>query len=175
MKTNFEDITYLKQGTMRQQAAYAVLQKNKTLLKLKKFTPILVGTIPINIDIQDSDLDIICYFSSQQEFEDIIKKNFKHEKGFEINTIDVIDGEAVVANFTVENFQIEIFGQNIPTKQQIAYRHMIIEYDLLNKYGENFRQQIIQLKRKGYKTEPAFCKALGIEGNPYLELLKCEI
>ena len=52
---------------------------------------------------------------------------------------------------------------------------MIIEYDLLNKYGETFRQQIIQLKRKGYKTEPAFCKALGIEGNPYLELLKYEI
>src|SRR5690606_31989911 len=165
MKISFEDITYLKQGNKKQQAAYSVLTSNRTLLKLKQYDPILVGTVPINIDIENSDLDIICYFTKQQEFEEIVTNIFSHEKGFVIDTVLSENGEAVVANFTVEDFQIEIFGQNIPTKQQLGYRHMIIEYGLLNKYGEIFRQQIIQLKKKGHKTEPAFAIALQLTGN----------
>lgn len=58
--------------------------------------------------------------------------------------------------------------------QQFAYRHLIIEYNLLNQYGEKFRQQIIELKRQGHKTEPAFGLALGLTGDPYMELLKFE-
>lgn len=72
----------------------------------------------------------------------------------------------------MDGFEVEIFGQTTPTRSQFAYRHMIIEYNLLNKYGEAFRQQIIELKQEGYKTEPAFAIALDLTGNPYLELLK---
>lgn len=74
----------------------------------------------------------------------------------------------------MDGFEIEIFGQTIPTKQQFAYRHMMVEHNLLNKYGEVFRQQIIELKRQGHKTEPAFAIALNLTGDPYMELLKFE-
>ena len=50
----------------------------------------------------------------------------------------------------------------------------MVEYNLLNKHGEKFRQQIIELKRQGYKTEPAFALVLGLTGDPYIELLKFE-
>nr|WP_255539722.1 DUF4269 domain-containing protein [Parapedobacter sp. ISTM3] len=79
---------------------------------------------------------------------------------------------AIVANFFLDGFEIEIFGQRIPTRQQFAYRHLIVEHNLLNKHGEKFRQQIIELKRQGRKTEPAFALALGLTGDPYTELLK---
>lgn len=69
---------------------------------------------------------------------------------------------------------MEIFGQPVPTKQQMGYRHLIAEHKLLMKHGETFRQKIIKLKKQGYKTEPAFAKALGLKGDPYLELLKFE-
>ncbi len=49
---------------------------------------------------------------------------------------------------------------------------MMKEHHLLIAKGEEFRQEIIRLKSSGYKTEPTFCKALGIAGDPYLELLK---
>ena len=49
---------------------------------------------------------------------------------------------------------------------------MIVEYKLLKRLGETARQGIIELKRSGYKTEPAFAKLLRITGDPYDELLQ---
>ncbi|ULT44707.1 DUF4269 domain-containing protein [Niabella defluvii] len=51
--------------------------------------------------------------------------------------------ETVVVNFFADGFEIEIFAQNIPTRQQMAYRHLVIEHELLNQYGEVFRQQVV--------------------------------
>lgn len=68
MNINFDNIEYLQRGNNRQQQAYSTLMSNFILEKLKYFDPILVGTIPINIDIEGSDLDIICCFSDKQEF-----------------------------------------------------------------------------------------------------------
>jgi hypothetical protein len=49
---------------------------------------------------------------------------------------------------------------------------MLIEHRLLLKHGEAFKNKVIELKQNGLKTEPAFAKLLGIEGDPYEELLK---
>lgn len=48
---------------------------------------------------------------------------------------------------------------------------MIAEYKILQAKGEEFKQKIIELKKQGIKTEPAFGMLLGLE-NPYEELLK---
>lgn len=171
---NFDNIKYLLYGNDRQRQAYSVLTNNQVFSKLKQFDPILVGTVPIGIDFENSDLDIICCFADKNEFNEAIKANFSNEKNFTIREQLNLDRLAIVANFFLDGFEIEIFGQNIPTKQQFAYRHMLIEYKLLSQYGENFRQKIIELKKQGYKTEPAFAIALGLSGNPYIELLKFE-
>jgi hypothetical protein len=171
---NFENIEYLQHGNERQRQAYAILTNNQVLSKLKKFDPILVGTIPINIDIENSDLDIICSFSNKLEFQKSITSNFSNEKGFTIRENPFLGTHAIIANFFLAGFEIEIFGQTTPTRQQFGYRHMLVEHNLLNQYGEEFRKQIIDLKREGYKTEPAFAKALNLAGDPYLELLKFE-
>ena len=170
----FDNIAYLKRGNSKQQMVYAVLKEEKIFEKLFQYDPILVGTIPISIDIESSDIDIICYFTDKQDFRKSVSDNFKNKQRFTIKEKTDLDSLAIVANFVVNNFQIEIFGQSIPTKQQFAYRHMLVEHNLLNEHGENFRQKIIDLKRQGYKTEPAFGIALGLKGDPYLELLKFE-
>lgn len=174
METDFKSIDYLKNGTKRQQLAYAILTNSQLLSSLKQYDPILVGTIPINIDIEGSDLDIICYFTDKQDFINTLNYIFKTEKNFNITEQQNQDTISIVANFVMGDFGIEIFGQNIPTKQQFAYQHMIIEHKIITKRGEQFRQQIIKLKQQGYKTEPAFGIALGLEGNPYTELLNFE-
>ena len=174
MNAGFDNIEYLKSGNNRQQQAYCTLTNNQIMVKLKYFDPILVGTIPINIDIENSDLDIVCCFADKQEFIKTITDNFRNENKFTIREQKSTSGIAIVANFFVDDVEIEVFGQSIPTKQQFAYRHLIVEYNLLKKYGEKFRQQIIELKRQGHKTEPAFAIALGLTGDPYTELLKYE-
>jgi hypothetical protein len=49
---------------------------------------------------------------------------------------------------------------------------MIIESRILKEKGIDFKEKIIKLKSSGIKTEPAFAKLLGLNGNPYVELLK---
>jgi len=171
---DFDNIAYLQFGNDRQQEAYFTLMNSQVFLKLNAFDPILVGTIPINIDIENSDLDIICCFANKEDFLKTISDNFGNEDNFTIREQQSSNNSAIVANFLMDNFEIEVFGQNIPTKQQFAYRHLIVEYNLLNKFGEEFRQEIIELKKQGLKTEPAFAKILGLTGDPYIELLKFE-
>jgi len=169
---NFLDISYLQPGNEKQIKAYQVLMDNKILEKLSFYHPILVGTIPINIDIENSDLDVICEVLDKGEFIAQLNLLFGNEKNFTIH--ESTKFKAVKANFTIDDFEIEVFGQNTPTKRQNAYRHMLIEYKLLLEKGEAFRQEVLSLKKQGYKTEPAFAKLLGIEGDPYEELLKLE-
>lgn len=167
---NFLNISYLQSGNEKQAKAYQVITDHQILEKLVAYKPILVGTIPINIDIENSDLDIICEVSDKNEFIDRLIAGFGSEKDFSV--MESPKFEAIKANFIVDGFEIEIFGQNVPAAQQNAYRHMLIEYKLLLEKGEAFRQEIISLKKQGYKTEPAFAKLLGINGNAYEELLK---
>ena len=175
LKIDFGNIEYLKTGNARQRLAYETLTRNQIMFRLRQFDPILVGTIPIRIDIEDSDLDIICYCKDRNDFIKVITDNFKDAEDFEIYDLNEQEHPAICANFKMDGFPIEVFGQDIPTKKQNAYRHMIIENRLLSEQGETFRQQIIELKRQGIKTEPAFGLLLGLTGNPYNELLNFEI
>lgn len=173
--TDFSTIEYLKTGNQKQILAYEILTQNNVLLNIAEFEPILVGTIPINIDIENSDLDIICYWKNKTDFKTKIQSFFGNEKEFSIRETQINDQETVVANFRIDPFEIEIFGQNIPTKNQNGYKHMIIENQILASKDENFRLEIIKLKQNGYKTEPAFGLLLGLKSDPYLELLRYKI
>ena len=172
---DFSTIEYLKNGNQKQILAYEILTRNNVLDDIAEFEPILVGTIPINIDIENSDLDIICYWKNKTSFKTKIQAVFGNEKEFKIRETQIGDQETVIANFRIDPFEIEIFGQNIPTKNQNGYKHMVIENQILASKDENFRLEIIKLKQKGYKTEPAFGLLLGLKNDPYLELLHYKI
>ncbi|MVN89966.1 DUF4269 domain-containing protein [Mucilaginibacter aquatilis] len=168
---NFDNIDYLANGTSRQQSAYRALTSLNILSLLQLFEAVLAGTVPLNIDIQGSDLDILCHYTDKGSFINTLVKEFSFLDRFKIYETSIGGTDAVVANFFADDWEVEVFGQSIPVKQQFGYRHMIIEHQLLEHKGESFRQQIIQLKQQGYKTEPAFAKALNLEGNPYIALL----
>lgn len=169
---DFKNIEYLNEGNPKQKQAYEVLTKHEILEKLKSFNPLLVGTIPINIDIEGSDLDIACCFDSEINFKNYLTSSFQNEPDFKIWKSEQQGSLAIIASFSLDGFIIEVFGQNIPAEQQNAYRHMLIEHRILIEKGESFRTEVIALKNKGYKTEPAFVLLLGISGDPYLGLLE---
>lgn len=169
---HFDTLAYLKTGNALQQTSYDILTAHRVFEILADFDPILVGTIPIDIAIDSSDLDIGCYWKDKVDFIAILEKAFSQYRAFACQEL-IIDGvETIVANFFIDTIEIEIFGQNIPTKQQNGYRHMLIEHQLLQERGEAFRESIIALKKSGIKTEPAFARLLEIEGDPYKGLLE---
>lgn len=167
----FDTIAYLELGNMRQVMAYNTLTNHKVIELLAGYTPLLVGTIPIGIDIEGSDLDILCYCHDKETFINTLKNSFSGKKGFILKDYILNDIPTVKTNFYIDGFEVEVFGQNIPVKEQYGYRHMIIEYKILENKGPEFRNEIIRLKEQGVKTEPAFAQLLGLGGNPYEALL----
>lgn len=86
--------------------------------------------------------------------------------------IEINEVESLICKFQLEEFPVELFAQDQPTYLQNAYLHMIKEFEILEKENHEFRRKIIELKKLGLKTEPAFAKLLGSNGDPYVELLK---
>jgi len=168
---DFKDISYLQEGNEKQRRAFEVMTKLGILNVLKEYDPILVGTIPISIDTDKSDLDIICHVKNFEEFTILVKDHFGTCKDFLITSDKTAP---TVINFIYDNFDFELYASSEPTSMQNGYRHMLIEDRLLTLLGQEFKEQVINLKKSGLKTEPAFAKLLDLEGNPYQALLDLE-
>jgi hypothetical protein len=173
-QSKFLTLDYLRSGTQTQQEVYQLLTESKLMYKLAAHHPVLAGTVPLNIDIQGSDLDIICEFDDKQRFKELLNLQFSDYPKFQILELLVRDVETIIANFYIQNWEVEVFGQAIPVVEQAAYRHLLAEHNLLLHHGDWLKQEVIQLKKSGYKTEPAFAKALNLPGDPYEALFAFE-
>lgn len=168
----FKTISYLQKGNAVQARAYGAISALNVMNDFAGYSPVLCGTIPIAIDIEGSDLDIV------MEVYDFA--SFKREVDARYGTLDrfVMKDEhargvpAVTCNFHFEGFEFELFAQPVPIDRQYAYRHMVLEHHLLQTHPES-RNEIIRLKKQGFKTEPAFAKyfVLTSSADPYEELL----
>jgi Domain of unknown function (DUF4269) len=167
---DWRDINYLLQGNKKQQAAYHALLDVGVLNHLLDFDPILVGTIPIDIDIASSDLDIILYAKNYHQVAKIVHKHYRQYSDF----LDHYRQDSYIASFFAQGFEFELFAQNKPVIEQNAYRHMLVEHRILHIAGDTTRQAIRDLKKDGLKTEPAFAQYFNLEGDPYQALLTLE-
>lgn len=168
----FENIEYLKLGNKKQKLAYEVLSKLQIFNILKNYKPILVGTIPLDIDTPASDLDIICEVYNYETFEKTVKQKYGNCGSFHIDRQIVRGLETSFSSFIYNEFTIEIFGQPKPVFEQNGYRHMIVEKKLIELSGTEAKKEIKKLKKSGMKTEPAFAKYFGLKGDSYDEVLK---
>ena len=154
------------------------IAESRIMERLAGYDPLLAGTIPIGINIEGSDLDILCCYEDQASFIRDVTAQFGMEEGFCLNECHQSSGkssekyeEHVLCRFNLGKYPVEIYGCRTPVLKQRAYLHMVIEDYLLRERGEEFRTEIIRLKQSGYKTEPAFCLLLGIDGDPYEGLI----
>lgn len=174
--TNWKDIDYLRTGSPRQQLAYSALQNLNVLSTLREFDPVLVGTIPLEIAIASSDLDVLCAVAPGQvaDFRELLQRHYAHLPTFALAQKLIAERECVVCRFQYQGFIVEVFGQDYPTEAQHGFRHMVIEDRVLQVGGETWRTAVRRLKEQGLKTEPAFAALLQLPGNPYEALLELE-
>ena len=169
----WSDLSYLQYGTTRQRAAYDCLQKLGVMTALKEFHPTLVSTICIDIDVETSDLDVICQFDDSYTFAECLRRTYEHYPHFVMFPFNP-ENNSIVARFESDGFLIEVFGQSLPVWRQNAYRHLTIMARLLSYGGDNLREAVRELKRSGMKSEAAFASCLGLGGDPYLALFALE-
>lgn len=168
---NWQDLSYLLSGEDRQQEVYTAIKSSRIMKFMAAFDPILVGTYPIGIYLEGSDIDIVCEYTNPEHFTSVINIAYSSYPDFEIKTKQIRGVDTIIARFQHAGFLFEIFGQPIAVQEQYAYRHMLIESQLLESNDEIFKKDIISLKEKGLSTEEAFASLLGIEGDPYDGLL----
>lgn len=171
---DWQDISYLKKGSAIQVNAYNCLINLGILDSLAEYNPVLTGTIPINISVKGSDLDIACRFFDADRFERVVENLYGKQTDFIIEQKEKAGYWVVIAKFKFEGFDIEIYGSAYPVTAQNSYRHMLLEDRILKILGKEFRNQIILHKEKGTKTEPAFAQLLNLEGDPFIAILKLE-
>ncbi|MBW7476960.1 DUF4269 domain-containing protein [Paenibacillus oenotherae] len=167
----YHTIDYLAAGNERQRSAYEALRSLGVFPSLQAFNPILVGTVPIGIDIAGSDLDIACEVMDMAAFVRIANELYGEHEGFRCIRRMKDGMERTVVNFAYNGWPIEIFGQPVPTKRQNGYMHMIVEAKILGLLGSTAKEEIRLLKFSGLKTEPAFGQFLGLQGDAYKILL----
>ena len=169
----FRTLGYLKAGTPRQRAVYQAIATLDVMNRWSAYSPTLCGTIPIGIDVDTSDIDIVMHInrSNFTEVEAEMTRLYGHYDDFRVKRFEVRGEPTIKANFIYKGYEFELFGQPKCVTKQNAYLHMLIEATLL-KQKPLLRRQIIRLKNLGLKTEPAFCMMLGLEGDAYEQLLK---
>ncbi|PRA09212.1 MULTISPECIES: DUF4269 domain-containing protein [Paenibacillus] len=173
MSTTAEVMAHLASGNTRQQDAYYVLQSSGLLEILADYHPYPAGTVPIDIDIPGSDLDLLCYAEDLDVFEAEMYNRIGAVAEFQcVRGGDLPDQRPyVTCNLQVGHWPVEIFAQSVPVNRQNAYLHMIVEWRLLQLWGDAGHREIRRLKQAGWKTEPAFASVLGLQGDPYLDML----
>ena len=175
-------IEYLKDGSEHQRRAYAVLKELGLIEKISLWTGgeiemglhlTLAGSVPIDVAVENSDLDIIVCAPDLKVMGEIFRRELGSFHGFRQERGIVLGVATLMTHFEFGGEVFEIFTQNVPIPRQNAVVHMLVEERLLLLGGDGFRDKVMALRRAGVKTEPAFGEVLGLE-EPYRDLLALE-
>ncbi|TPK59126.1 DUF4269 domain-containing protein [Mesorhizobium sp. B2-4-19] len=138
---------------------------------LKDFDWRIVGTPPLGIATANSDIDIICHASDYERFAKVVWGSFGYCLNFSLRQW-TSGGRCVVCDFFFDGWEFQVFGDCRAIVDQSAWRHFVVEQRLLNLGGETLRQRVFAERLEGLKTEPAFAKVLGLDGDPFSEMQK---
>jgi hypothetical protein len=166
------DLSYLAHGTPRQRDAHRAIEQLGLFRDLADFCPALAGTVPLDLDIDGSDLDVICAAHDLPAFAARIESLYGRLDGFRLASYPMRGVESVVSGFRFAGWPFELFAQPIPPARQFACLHLLAEARLLALGGAPARQGVRELKQQGLKTESAFARYFGLTGDPYETLAR---
>ena len=169
---SFSGLKRLKAASPQGARAASILEHFNVMVCLAAYKPEVVGTLPLAIDTPQSDIDILCHAPNLETFAQWADQTFGDFDGYEIHQRDATKHVATanVVRFECDGLPIEIFATNRPSREQFGFIHLLVEARILWVMGNDFARQVHELKTAGIKTEPAFAKLLGLEGDPYIAL-----
>lgn len=134
----------------------AFLQESQILDQLQEYHPLIAGSYPLDLSVDNSDLDIICDCRDQNSFFLELKKLYSDRPHFNIQKNGIRGENSVYCSWRTKNLTIEIFAQSTQSCRQWGFKHFQIEDRVLKLAGPAAYKKIMQLRSQGYKTEPAF-------------------
>lgn len=155
--------------------ALDVVRRTGVLDALEGYDPVVVGTFPLGLDREGSDVDVLCHADDLPRFVDHATAVFGDHRGFRTHRFVPRDGhEAAVIRFAVDEVPVEVFAQPVPTRDQHGYRHLQVEQRLLELGGDPLTAMLRARRRPGSSVEDAFAEVLGLTGDPFEAVLSLE-
>ena len=142
------------------------------LEELAPYDARLAGTIPLDVDIAGSDLDIICQVAEDERemFATLLRRAYGHLPGFTLARKQRYGRPILVVDFSFRDFPIQVYASPMPVDAQRAWVHLLAEAHLLANAGVGAKERVRALKLAGMKTEPAFAQVFGLTGDAYKTL-----
>ncbi|WP_236549137.1 DUF4269 domain-containing protein [Novosphingobium sp. TCA1] len=140
------------------------------MTRLAAFDPRVAGTFPLGLAVSGSDIDVLCHAPDADAFAAALWDACGDFEDFAMWQWRKAD-RPVIAVFSLAGVPFEIFGQAQPVEAQHGWRHFAVEARLLRLGGADLHEAVMAARRAGAKTEPAFARVLGLEGDPYLAML----
>jgi hypothetical protein len=147
------------------------LRRSAVLDLLAEFHPQVVGTLPLDLAVEGSDIDIVCQIRDADSFSALLWLHFGSKPDFTLYQW-LAQPQPVIASFIHDSWPIEIFGSSEPVERQSGWRHFAVERRLLALAPSSFHDAIMRHRHAGMKTEPAFAKVLGLAGDPHKAMLE---
>lgn len=149
---------------------WSALESLALFQKLAVYRPLLAGTFPLGLSTRHSDVDILLESNDLGHVRKCLEELFNIFENFEIYEKMVKSNNSLICRFSYQGLSFELFAQELTALKQDAYQHLLIEEKLLKRGGPNFKKRILDLKKLGFETEPAFAKELRLEGCPFTVL-----
>ncbi|WP_206240337.1 DUF4269 domain-containing protein [Novosphingobium terrae] len=146
------------------------VEKIGLLAKLGEFQVEIAGAAPLGLSVAHSDIDVLCFSSSPEPLERAIWHEFGQEKNFSLRRWAAGE-KAIIATFTAHGWTFQIYGSNVPVREQIGWKLYQAEIRLLALGGQHFKSEVMRLRSSGMKTIPAMMRVLGRDGDPYAALI----
>jgi hypothetical protein len=172
MHMNLLDIQTLSKGTERQKQAFQVLQRLGVAELLKDHSPVIVGAIAIDVDTDETTLELVCSAENLETFSEDVNEYFRECENFELHHTVVRKQPTVTAKFTAYDFTIEVFAQGASVFTQPEVVLTLLGARLLAFAPKEAREKIRELMKRGQTYEQALAACFELTGDPLEELLK---
>lgn len=151
---------------------FVALKDINIFSEFKGFSPLISGTFPLDIQIENSDIDILMQTGDLPDLQNLLQVKYGHYKHYHSTIVKNPNGKALVVDFEYAGFVFEIYAEDKPTVIQNSNLHFILEERILKLANAEFRNKILELKKSGIKTEPAFAQILKIPGDSYAGMIE---
>jgi hypothetical protein len=166
-----EDVSYLKMGGDRPRAAYLTLTELDLFCVLADFDPVLTGTFPLGLELDESELDLICYAPNLDQLAAVLVQVYGMYEDFTLEQSNADHGPSLECHFRYGEFRIGVLGEPAPSREQNAFRHLVAQSRLLRLAGPSAAEAIRRLKASGLATAPAFGEYFRLGSDPNRALL----
>ncbi len=149
----------------------AILEDAGVFAATASFDGRFIGSIPLDLHGEGADADIVCSADHLEGFVAAMITAFGERPDFRSLIAPYLGRPSSIVRFTLPGLPVEIFARPEPVEAHESFRHHRAATRLLALGGEALRDQVRGLKAMGIKTEPAFARALGLEGDAALAML----